>query len=97
METIPREISKTDYYAIEHVKKFVPEIITESHVEMVAVERIVTRTEYIPVERYPYPLFRKIVHYPEAPLAVGGAVIAGRSCWRSRYHYNLCQKLLCGS
>ena len=51
METIPREVSKVDYYAIEHIKKYVPEVIAETHVEMVPVERIVTRTEYIPVER----------------------------------------------
>jgi len=57
METVPREITKVDYYAIEHVKQFVPEVIAETHVEMIPVERVVTRTEYIPVER-------KIVHYP---------------------------------
>jgi len=43
---------------------------------MVPVERVVTRTEYIPVER-------KIVHYPETPIAttttgiVGGGIIGG--------------------
>jgi len=45
---------------------------------MVPVERVVTRTEYIPVER-------KIVHYPETPLATtattgivtGGLVTGG--------------------
>ena len=52
METIPREVAKVDYYAIEHIKKYVPEVIAETHVEMVPVERVVTRTEYIPVERF---------------------------------------------
>jgi len=43
---------------------------------MVPVERVVTRTEYIPVER-------KIVHYPETPIAttttgiVGGGLVSG--------------------
>lgn len=51
METVPREVAKVDYYAIEHIKKYVPEVIAETRVEMVPVERVVTRTEYIPVER----------------------------------------------
>ena len=34
------------------MKQYVPEVIAETTVQMVPVERVVTRTEYIPVERY---------------------------------------------
>lgn len=51
METIPREVIDTNYYAIEHVRNYVPEVMAEAIVETTPVERIVQRTEYIPVER----------------------------------------------
>jgi len=63
METVPREVTKVDYYAIEYLRQYIPQVIPETTVETIPVERIVQRTEYIPVER-------KIVHYPETPLAV---------------------------
>lgn len=50
-ETVPREVTKIDYYAIEHIKKYIPEVIPETTIETVPVERIVQRTEYIPVEK----------------------------------------------
>lgn len=50
-ETVPRTVNTTDYYAIEHVRQYVPEIIPEAIVETTPVERIVQRTEYIPVEK----------------------------------------------
>jgi hypothetical protein len=52
METVPREVTKVDYYAIEYLKQYIPQVIPETTVETVPVERIVQRTEYIPVERY---------------------------------------------
>lgn len=61
-ETVPREVARTDYYAIEYLKQYIPQVVPETTVEMVPVERVVTRTEYIPVER-------KIVHYPQTSLA----------------------------
>lgn len=51
METIPREVVTVDYQAIEHIKQYVPQIIPERTVETYPVERIIQRTEYIPVER----------------------------------------------
>jgi len=51
METVPRTVVSTDYYAIEHVRQYVPNIIPEAIVETTPVERIVQRTEYIPVEK----------------------------------------------
>jgi hypothetical protein len=52
IETIPRRVDTTDYYAIETVRQYVPEVIPEITVETMPVERSVFRTEYIPIERY---------------------------------------------
>ena len=52
VETIPREVVTTDYYAIEHRRNYVPQVTAEAIVETTPVERIVQRTEYIPVEKY---------------------------------------------
>lgn len=62
METVPREVVSTDYYAIERVKQYVPQVIPEVTVETVPIERTVQRTEYIPVEK-------KIVHYPQETIS----------------------------
>jgi len=62
METVPREVITTDYYAIEHVRNYVPQVTAEAIVETTPVERIIQRTEYIPYER-------TIVHPPQ-PTAV---------------------------
>jgi hypothetical protein len=51
-ETVPREVTKVDYYAIEYLKQYIPQVIPETTVETIPVERVVQRTEYIPVERY---------------------------------------------
>jgi len=48
----------TEYYAIEHIKNFVPQVCAEAIVETTPVERIIQRTEYYPVER-------TIVHPPQ--------------------------------
>jgi hypothetical protein len=58
METVPREVLSTDYYAVERIKQYMPQVIPEVTMETIPVERIVQRTEYIPVEK-------KIVHYPQ--------------------------------
>jgi hypothetical protein len=50
-ETVPREVTKVDYYAIEYLKQYIPQVIPETTVETIPVERVVQRTEYIPVER----------------------------------------------
>lgn len=52
METVPREVVSTDYYAIERVKQYVPQVVPEVTVETIPVERTVQRTEFIPVEKY---------------------------------------------
>ena len=44
METVPREVVSTDYYAIERVKQYVPQVIPEVTMETIPVERIVQRT-----------------------------------------------------
>lgn len=51
VETVPREVVTTDYYAVEHIKQYTPQIIPEVTVETTPVERIIQRTEYIPVEK----------------------------------------------
>jgi hypothetical protein len=58
METVPREVLATEYYAIEHVRNYVPQVTAEAIVETTPVERIIQRTEYIPYER-------TIVHPPQ--------------------------------
>jgi hypothetical protein len=61
IENVPREVVKTDYYAVEYLRQYIPQYIPEKTVEYVARERKVKKYDYIPVER-------QIVHYPEQPL-----------------------------
>lgn len=49
METIPREVIKQDYYAVEKRVQYFKEIIPEKRIEMTQVERKVKRYEYVPV------------------------------------------------
>ncbi len=35
VETVPREVTKTDYYAVEHVKTYKPQIVPERYLEVV--------------------------------------------------------------
>ena len=65
MEEVPREVIKTDYYAVENIKQYYKEIIPERKIEMVPIERKVKRVEYVPVERYDIHWDRQVVHYPE--------------------------------
>jgi hypothetical protein len=57
-ETVPRTVVDQAYYAIEHRRQYIPQVIPEAIVETIPVERIVQRTEYIPIEK-------TIVHYPQ--------------------------------
>ena len=57
-ETVPREVMKTQYYAVEKRVEYKKEIIPEKKIEMVPVQKKIKRYEYVPVEK-------QIVHYPE--------------------------------
>ena len=52
VETVPREVVKQDYYAVEKRVQYYKEVVPEKKVEMVPVERKVKRYEYVPVEKY---------------------------------------------
>lgn len=51
IETVPREVIKQDFYALEHRVQYYKEIVPEKKIEMVPVERKIKRYEYVPVER----------------------------------------------
>lgn len=51
VETIPKEVVKTEYYSVEHRVEYHKEVIPEKKIEMVPVEKKVKRYEYIPVEK----------------------------------------------
>ncbi len=53
MESIPHEVTKTEYYAIEKRVEYHKEIIPEKRIEMVQVQRKIKKYEYVPVEKYP--------------------------------------------
>lgn len=55
METVPREVVKQDFYAVEKRIQYYKEVVPEKKIEMVPVERKVKRYEYIPVEKYAWP------------------------------------------
>jgi hypothetical protein len=83
VEEVPREVTITDYYAIEYLRQYIPQYIPEKQIEYVAKERKVKKYEYIPVER-------QIVHYPEAPLEAeltAGQVIPGGYAYQSSSAY----------
>lgn len=44
IETIPRQVNKTEYYAIETVRQYVPQVIPEVTKETMPIERSVLRT-----------------------------------------------------
>jgi hypothetical protein len=56
------ERSYTDYYAIEYITEYYPQMIPETKIEYVPVERVENRIEYYPVER-------QVVHYPDEMLS----------------------------
>jgi hypothetical protein len=41
---VPRTVNAIDYYAVEHVRQYVPEVIPEIIIEKIPVERSVLRT-----------------------------------------------------
>lgn len=49
VETVPREVVTTDYYAVEHIRSYVPQVIPEKYVDYVAVERKNVSYQYIPI------------------------------------------------
>jgi hypothetical protein len=49
IETVPREVIKTDYYAVEKRVEYIKEVIPEKRMETVMVEKKVKRYEYVPV------------------------------------------------
>jgi hypothetical protein len=61
VDVVPREVVSTDYYAIEHIRSYIPQYIPERQVEYVPKERKNIKYEYIPVER-------QLVHFPEHSL-----------------------------
>lgn len=73
-ETVPREVVSTDYYAVEHIKQYVPTVVPEVSVETIPVERTVQRTEYVPVEKY-----IRFVIQENSPLSTG------RNCYNNCY------------
>ena len=58
VDVVPREVTTTDYYAVEHVRQYVPQIIPEKCIDYVPVEHKNIKYEYIPVER-------QLVHLPD--------------------------------
>jgi hypothetical protein len=61
VDVVPREVVSTDYYAVEHIRSYIPQVIPEKYVEYVPVEHKNIKYEYIPVER-------QLIHYPEHSL-----------------------------
>lgn len=51
IDTVPVERIITDYYTVEHITEYIPELIPERKVEYVPVEWIENRVEYRPIER----------------------------------------------
>jgi hypothetical protein len=49
IETIPREVTVTDYYAVEYLRQYIPQIISEKKIEYVKVPKKQVRYEYLPV------------------------------------------------
>lgn len=54
VETIPREVTVTDYYAVEYLRQYIPQYVPEKKIEYVQVPKKQVRYEYIPVERYSF-------------------------------------------
>lgn len=48
---VPKEVTKIDYYAVEHIKQYIKEVIPEVKIETVKVPKTIKNVEHIPVER----------------------------------------------
>ncbi len=53
MERVPIERTVTDYYTVEHITDYIPQLKQEKKAGYVPVEWIENRVEYLPVEKYP--------------------------------------------
>lgn len=51
VEMVPKEVTKIDYYAVEHIKQYIKEVIPEVKIETVKVPKTIKNIEHIPVER----------------------------------------------
>jgi hypothetical protein len=49
METVPREVVRQEYYAVEKRVEYLKEVVPEKRIEMQQVEKKVKRYEYVPV------------------------------------------------
>lgn len=58
VDFVPREVISTDYYAVEHIRSYIPQVVPEKYTDYVPVERKNISYEYIPVQR-------QLVHCPE--------------------------------
>jgi Epiplasmin protein len=64
IETIPKEVTVTDYYAVEYLRQYIPQYVPEKRIEYVQVPKKQIRYEYIPVERYPIYHLDKLFTIP---------------------------------
>ena len=69
-ETVPREVSRIDHYAIEYLREYVPEVVATSSTAVIPQERLIQRTEYYPVER-------QVTHGLQGMKQVGGVIGVG--------------------
>ena len=62
-------MSTTDYYAVEHIKQYIPQVVPQTTIDYVPVERKQLKYEYIPVER-------KLLHLPQQHQHLHGEEVA---------------------
>ena len=51
MELVPKEVSTIDYYAVEHIRQYVRQVVPEIKIETVQVPKVIKNIEHIPVEK----------------------------------------------
>jgi len=51
VEVVPREVVVKDYYAVEHVRAYLKEIVPEVKIEYTTVPKIIKKEEVIPREK----------------------------------------------
>lgn len=51
VELVPKEVVVTDYFAVEHIRKYLKEVVPEVRVETVSVPKIIRREEVFPREK----------------------------------------------
>lgn len=68
IETIPKEVTVTDYYAVEYLRQYIPQYVPEKKIEYVQVPKKQIRYEYIPVERYLFIYLDKLCTIPTSLL-----------------------------